>query len=469
MHYFDNENGQRSFGWEWPQVITLAAGSPTATTITGFTGLTVNAYCGQMLRVLTGAQEGYKYWVISNTATVMTVQGKIAPNAGSPGPIEATARVAVTTHGIMPTTFNKWMGIFNGGSPPWPEPEIEEHYSIGARRRLTSSVTKIDYKSGKISLQMQSPELLCGLGEVWSEGTPKGGGGSTTLTSAVFGMDNQIDVASATNLSIGDLIEIAGGTHKEVRKITNIATLNLTLDAPLEYDHASTQAVVEVEAPLTVYVKQDSKRPLRSFTIVDTISDPDGVEGDNVFTFQGIYIGQADWKGAESKALMTDLALVGMQAQINPAGVTKPTVTPGTQQFFFWDEAELSIDSIMVAIPVSADLTWNNNLKVVRAIAGHKDKKPYTIECHKVSAKSTIKHNPVNTTLLQDSINPSELDALIKYARSTTDYVSFALENGRASAKFPWAEQDRRAAELSRLDESITLTIKIPTNAEYFC
>lgn len=467
VYYWDVENEQVSFGWEWPDNITLVANSPTATTITGFTSLDTDQYAGQMLRVIDGNQAGYTYWVISNTATVLTVQGAATPNE-SGNAIEAGAKVAISTNGLIPSTYDRYIGVFKGGSPPGPQPDVQEHYGIGAKIRLASSVSKIDYKGGKIPLQLQSPELLMGLGDVWSEGTAKGGGASTTLSAAVYPWQKVVSVASAASISADDWLEFAGGTHKEVRKVASVDGTDITLHAPLEYEHANGQAVVEVETPFTITVDPSGTRPLRSITLISSIVDPDAVQGDKIFAYKGVYISQADFKGVVEKELMVDLQLWGMDYEIDPNGVTTPTIetdldedgSADTFEFTFWDDNEISINSVLVAIPQSATITWSNNLKILRALGGGKGKKPYRIESHKFSGTSKVAYNPVNDTILDDLKDPSELDGSIKFVKDSNNYLEFTLTDGRAKGEMPWPEQDRFECTFTRLEEQIVLTIK---------
>jgi hypothetical protein len=424
-------------------------------------GLTVNEYAGQMLRVLDGNQKKGTYWVISNTATAMTVQGSTVPNEGG-NAIEATARVAVSTNGITPATYDKWFGIIKGGSPPEAEVDIAEHRGHGYKNRLASSINKIDYKGGKLPIQLQVPRILMGLGDkVTSEGTDE-----ALLTTAVNNVtdiapwDNLVELDSVVGLTTSKYIEVDGSLGKEVRKVSAINANVITVDFPFYLPHEDNEVVMAVIAPLTIKVYSGAKLPMRSISLVDVTSDPYGIEADLIRTFSGVYIGQGDFKGVMEKELLVDLTMWGMTDAIDPAGVTKPAITPDTDEFFFWDDGEVEVNSILVALPQKADVSWNNNLTYKRAIGGLKDKRPYRVLSNKWTGKTDISHNPVNKVILEDIRNPSELDARIKWVRGTNDYIEFDLQDGRASGSLKWPDEGKFETSFSRMEESSVLTIQ---------
>jgi hypothetical protein len=68
---------------------------------------------------------------------------------------------------------------------------------------------------------------------------------STTTTAATLAGASTIPLTSATNAAVGDYISIDTTTLKEYRRITAIVSLNITVDYPLMFAHASGVAVVE--------------------------------------------------------------------------------------------------------------------------------------------------------------------------------------------------------------------------------
>jgi len=462
VHYLDVENNQTSFGWEHPENITLVANTPTATTITGFSGLTVNEYAGQCLRVLDGNQKGNTYWVIENTATAMTVQGSTTPNEGG-NAIEAGARVAVSTNGIIPSTYDQWFGIVKGGTPPEAEVDIAEHRGHGYKNRLASSINKIDYKGGKLPIQLQVPRILMAMGDkVTSQGTT-----DATLVTAInnathiMPWENVVTLDSVVGLVAGtSYLQFEGAQGYEVRKVTAINSNDVTLDVPLYLKHLDNEVVQTVVAPLTITVYSGAKLAMRSFTIVDVTSDPYGVESDLIRTWSGCYLGQADFRGAIDKELLLDVQIWAMTDAIDPAGVTKPSVTPDTDEFYYWDDMTIEVNSVPVALGQKCDVSWNNNLEYKRALRGHKAKKPYRIESAIWSGKTAISFNPVNKVILSDLRDPSELDATVGWERGTNDTLSFDLQDGRAGGgKTPWPDQGKFETSFERMEESATLTI----------
>lgn len=93
-------------------------------------------------------------------------------------------------------------------------------------------------------------------------------GVATTITAAAAAGATTVTVASATGITVGSVISI-GGVTTEYAKVTTIATLTLTLAAPLQYAHASASAV----ATQTVHTfKQSNTRmPSYSLTIYNVV------------------------------------------------------------------------------------------------------------------------------------------------------------------------------------------------------
>lgn len=86
----------------------------------------------------------------------------------------------------------------------------------------------------------------------------KAGGLSSTLTAAAAAGATTVTVAATTNLAVGDQVAIGRNTaFEEVRTVTAINTLTLTLNAALERNHANGQAVEEVTADGTFGLMTD--------------------------------------------------------------------------------------------------------------------------------------------------------------------------------------------------------------------
>jgi hypothetical protein len=74
-----------------------------------------------------------------------------------------------------------------------------------------------------------------------SGGTPF----SSTSTAATLAGASVVPTTAATNLTVGDYMSIDTTTLKEYRRVTAITALNITLDYPLLFAHASGVALVE--------------------------------------------------------------------------------------------------------------------------------------------------------------------------------------------------------------------------------
>jgi hypothetical protein len=77
--------------------------------------------------------------------------------------------------------------------------------------------------------------------------TPSGGG-STTLSAAAAANASSFSITSATNFAIGDDIRVGTGETLEEVRISNLVSTTVTPLKPLQFDHASGEAVVERSA-----------------------------------------------------------------------------------------------------------------------------------------------------------------------------------------------------------------------------
>lgn len=89
-----------------------------------------------------------------------------------------------------------------------------------------------------------------------ADGSNAGGSAlSTTTTAATVAGATVIPATAVTNAAVGDYISIDTSTLKEYRRITAINTLNITVDYPLAFAHASGVAVVETVSDNRASVK----------------------------------------------------------------------------------------------------------------------------------------------------------------------------------------------------------------------
>jgi hypothetical protein len=73
------------------------------------------------------------------------------------------------------------------------------------------------------------------------------GGGSSTTTAATLAGATVVPFTAVTSFTAGDYFSIDTGSVKEYRRIVLISSLNVTVDYPLLFDHASGVAVVETD------------------------------------------------------------------------------------------------------------------------------------------------------------------------------------------------------------------------------
>ena len=427
-NYIDKENAQLSFAWERPTVATLGSKGVTASVIGSFTGLTVNAYVGQMLRVLSGNQKGYIYHILSNTATRMTVEGIHAPNATSA--IGSGDRVAWSTNGISPgvSSVTTYLGTVETFQPPTREQEVQDYFSHGSGvTRAYSFVKKIKYQGGSLPVGLQGrPEILMGLGRTAITGTDSGSGGGSTLSASVQPWDNTISITSATGYLANDYIQIDTTTSAEVRKISSIDGTTFTLDQPLDYAHASGATCNEVVAPWT-YTIYPSAALNRSFTVLRAFSDPAGDDNDVIEEWHGNYIESASFSSGEDQELQATIGFRGMTYTRTTDGTSKPTVTVDTANPYFWDGSTVNYNSVAIGIIREFAAEWSWDLEDVYAHGGFTTKRPYRIYRKRPSFTGNYTYIPVSDTLKGYGDVATEYDSYVQLTRSATDYFKLSF------------------------------------------
>lgn len=152
-------------------------------------------------------------------------------------------------------------------------------------------------------------------GAVYTAAVSANAGGtplSTTTTAATLAGASVIPATAVTNAAVGDYISIDTSTLKEYRRITAISSLNITVDWPLMFAHASGVAVVEttgdnrslVEMPI---VRRQPDSAYKEWSIV-------AESGESGPTELVIPIGISQTTGAE--ATIGDDAIAGLRVTI---------------------------------------------------------------------------------------------------------------------------------------------------------
>lgn len=84
------------------------------------------------------------------------------------------------------------------------------------------------------------------------KGEPESGGATDTLDANVAAGAAALSVADETGFADGDFVQVGSGPNAEIVQIGTPAAGSLPIDAstPLQYDHLSGEAVVELETPV---------------------------------------------------------------------------------------------------------------------------------------------------------------------------------------------------------------------------
>lgn len=110
------------------------------------------------------------------------------------------------------------------------------------------------------------------LGHFLMVDTPSGGG-STVLTAAAAAGSSSLVLTSATGFAIGDDIRVGSGEIVELFRISNLVSLTVTLDKPLDFDHAVGDVVVEQSALDLGTPEADGTKLNLSTELTDTFNE----------------------------------------------------------------------------------------------------------------------------------------------------------------------------------------------------
>lgn len=139
---------------------------------------------------------------------------------------------------------------------------------------ITEPIMLMDYRSkqGPAECEFNMLEIagsklaipFPGVTATTSSTSTVGGGGSSTTTAATIAGATTVPFTATTNFTVGDYFKIDTGSISEYRRITAIASLNVSFRDPLLYDHASGVAVLETTADGRVEIVPVDLRRLRS-------------------------------------------------------------------------------------------------------------------------------------------------------------------------------------------------------------
>ena len=216
--------------------------------------------------------------VVFATANVANVQTLTldAPTGFYHANNETVNKVLAAADQSTGVFINTIPGVYDTVDLPDPEMSIEPHYFLGtaAKRNFNRVVSGQQTFSGSIGgfVLLNGKALRFPIGRVVSDVSSVAA--RTYLSASTKKGDVNITVNSATNLAAGDIIGIdvptavSSGTVSstsvgELRKIVTVASTNLQLDYPLQYDHtaAGSGTTQITEAGSSVY----------THTILDTV------------------------------------------------------------------------------------------------------------------------------------------------------------------------------------------------------
>jgi hypothetical protein len=190
---------------------------------------------------------------------------------------------------------------------------------------------------------------------------------TTTTTAPSVATATTINVTSAAGITQGTIIQIdtnsvTGGFTSEVRKVTNVASLVLTLDAALVYAHASGAVVTVVVTPFTHIVQDASSLP--SFTIEKNVGNFQSLQ------FAGGRIGKMDVKvptGNSPADLTADITGRSVQVLTTPTAVSILNENP-----YVFAEANVVFNNNVRADIRNVNISIDNGLKPVYTYSGNR-------------------------------------------------------------------------------------------------
>ncbi len=205
----------------------IAAGSITGPAAS----FTANKYDGQYVVILTGTAQGKFYYVTDNTATVLNINPANLLVDG----VADEDRICLCTYGYLPAVYTTAFGVILPTlTLPEPDMDPQEFWDISNGRQRFATAKGLNKLQGTIEGPMQNPRLIAyGLGSEVSWGTPKAGGGDTTMKYAVKAGDKYIQCESLVNFTVADPVQVGPDATSEIRTVAALfANVLLTGNVP---------------------------------------------------------------------------------------------------------------------------------------------------------------------------------------------------------------------------------------------
>lgn len=208
---------------------------------------------------------------------------------------------------------------------------------------------------------------------------------TTTLSAPSVATATSVTVTSAAGIVTGsfvtiDVNSVSGTTTSEVRKVTNVVTNTLTLDAALVYAHASAAVVTLVTGPYSHSIRQANTLP--SFTVEKNIGGFESLQ------FSGSRINKLDIQsstGNSEATVAVDFRAKHAQVLASPSPIVVTDESP-----YVFAETNLSLSGQAVIQATTANLTIENGLKDTYTYNGSHDLQFLTPVTRMVSFKTDV-------------------------------------------------------------------------------
>ena len=288
-----------------------------------------------------------------------------------------------TTPGTKADTSVSQFGLVNDVDIPDDEIDWLRFWNIGSGRDYNNAVEGRHTLASSLPFSLQSAmPLFYAFGKESCIGTDvAAGGGSTTNGATAVGATTVI-LDSVTDYAVNDYIQIDVTTNAEVRKITDITSLTITVDKAFRLVHLDGVACNEVTSPYThTLAVADS---LKSWTLeAAQLADTNFVRHVNGCQVDTLEIGCA-----EGEELKTTFGIKAMNPETS--GTSASSVTPATTAPYMFDEGVVTLHGGAIARIKDFKLNMNNKLIEGRYIQSSNARYAYELVCGRRETEFTV-------------------------------------------------------------------------------
>lgn len=232
----------------WGDRKALTGSTINASTITGLTGMKVGHYNGGKMFVLDGNQEAKVYNIVSNTATIITVDVSNLNKTG--GALATTDSVTLWPYKAYSDDTDRWI-LVDSSDLPTPKNEVLDIWAhqTGITNTRESSVIGKKTLDATLVITPQNGAVFPFLfgKSVDTAATEATNPGSSTLAEDIKIGEKVFDVANGVNFDADDYIRIGPAASGEIRKVESVATNTITVTKPVRRAHDSGVTVIEME------------------------------------------------------------------------------------------------------------------------------------------------------------------------------------------------------------------------------